>query len=203
MCSFFCTYINNKALDPLTYTIFIELKILATHAIIKIIVFHRKGEFIMIPAIVRNDMINGLYRQYNVSKISDTTASESTDAVGKASKSECQTCKERKYVDGSNEGNVSFKSPGHISPEASAAVVSAHESEHVANAKSKGSQEGNKLISASVSLKVAICPECGRSYVSGGTTRTTIKYSEKNPYDQGRKVVEGSFLRGQSLDLTA
>jgi hypothetical protein len=157
----------------------------------------------MLPEIGRSDMLNGLYPQYNVSKVSDATSSESTDAVGKTAKSECQTCKERKYVDGSNEGNVSFKSPGHISPEASASVVSAHESEHVANAKSTGNQKGTKLISASVSLKVSVCPECGRSYVSGGTTRTTIQYSEKNPYDQGRKIVEGSFLRGQSLDLTA
>jgi len=47
---------------------------------------------------------------------------------------ECETCANRTYVDGSNEGDVSFKTPGHISPEASAAVVSSHEYEHVRNA---------------------------------------------------------------------
>ena len=65
-----------------------------------------------------------------------------------SAKGECQTCKERKYVDGSDEGNVSFKAPGHIAPEASAGVVMAHEKEHVANAKREGNKPGNELVSA-------------------------------------------------------
>ena len=36
----------------------------------------------------------------------------------------CATCKTRKYVDRSNESDVSFQSASHISPSASAAVVS-------------------------------------------------------------------------------
>lgn len=32
--------------------------------------------------------------------------------------SECETCANRKYQDGSDEGNVSFKAAAHISPEA-------------------------------------------------------------------------------------
>lgn len=164
---------------------------------------YAKGDFIMVTGI-GNDMISTrLYPQYSISNISDSPPPDLTDAVSKTSKSECQTCKQRTYVDGSNESNVSFKAPGHISPEASASVVSAHEAEHVANAKHEGNKEGNQLISASVSLKVSICPECGRSYVSGGTTRTTIQYNQSNPYDQGRKTVEGSFLRGQNLDISA
>lgn len=123
--------------------------------------------------------------------------------VLKINKGECQTCKERKYVDGSNESNVSFKSPGHISPEASKAVVSAHEQQHVSNARREGSKEGAQLVSASVTLKTAICPECGSSYVAGGTTRTQIKYTENNPYDSARKIIEGSFLKGQNVDLVA
>ena len=35
----------------------------------------------------------------------------------------CQTCKERKYQDGSDDPSVSFKAAGHIDPEDSAAVV--------------------------------------------------------------------------------
>ena len=46
-------------------------------------------------------------------------------ATGKA---ECQTCKERKYVDGSDE-MVSFKSPAKISPESAMSRVMAHEQE--------------------------------------------------------------------------
>lgn len=116
---------------------------------------------------------------------------------------ECQTCKERKYVDGSNEENVSFKTPGHIDPSSSAAVVSAHESEHVRNAVNEGNKEGNRLISASVSLQIGVCPECHKTYVSGGTTKTTIEYSKDNPYDNGRKILEGSFLAGMNIDAKA
>lgn len=115
-------------------------------------------------------------------------------------KGECQTCKERKYLDGSDEGNVSFKAPGHIAPEASAGVVMSHEKEHVANAKREGNQPGNQLISATISLKTAICPECGRSYVAGGTTRTLIKYGDSE-YDKNKKAADLDALLGANVDV--
>lgn len=119
----------------------------------------------------------------------------------RSSPAECQTCKERKYQDGSDE-NVSFKSAQHIAPEAAAARVRGHEQEHVANAYSKAAQDGGKVINASVAIHTAICPECGRTYVSGGTTTTMIKYNnEKNPYTQNKKENDAMGLRGQSLDL--
>ena len=117
--------------------------------------------------------------------------------------SECETCKNRKYQDGSDE-NVSFKAAAHISPEASGARVRGHEQEHVANAYKKAAEGNGKVIQASVSLKTAICPECGRSYVSGGTTSTKIKYSkdsDTNPYAKDRKAIQGEALRGQNLDF--
>ncbi len=121
--------------------------------------------------------------------------------TGKAEKKgECQTCKERKYVDGSDEGNVSFKAPGHIAPEASAGVVMSHEKEHVANAKREGNKPGNELISATVSLKTAICPECGRSYVAGGTTRTLIKYGDSE-YDKNKKAADLDAVLGANVDM--
>ena len=115
-------------------------------------------------------------------------------------KGECQTCAERKYVDGSDEGNVSFKAPGHIAPEASAGVVMSHEKEHVANAKREGNKPGNELISATISLKTAICPECGRSYVAGGTTRTMIKYGDSE-YDKNKKAADLDAVLGANVDL--
>jgi len=118
----------------------------------------------------------------------------------KVKPSECMTCKNRKYVDGSDEGNVSFKAPGHISPGNSAAMVSAHEQQHVANARREGNKENAQLISATVHLKLAVCPECGTSYVEGGVTQTSIKYSESNPYEQRRKSIEGDALRGNYVD---
>lgn len=158
----------------------------------------------MIAGIGMSGQITGLYPQYNVNPVSPIKQTEGTDAVEKSSKNtECETCKNRKYVDGSDEGNVSFKAPGHIAPEASAAAVMSHEREHVANAVSEGNQENKKLISATVSMQVAVCPECGRSYVAGGTTRTTMATYSDNPYDQARKSLEGSFLVGQNVDYAA
>ena len=119
----------------------------------------------------------------------------------KSSPAECQTCKERKYQDGSDE-MVSFKSAAHISPEASASRVRAHEQEHVSNAYKKAAKGDGKVISASVSLTTAVCPECGRSYVSGGTTATKIQYSnESNPYQQNKKAADASSIKGMNLDL--
>ena len=88
---------------------------------------------------------------------------------------ECETCNNRKYVDQSDDSSVSFQTPTHISPGQSAAVVLSHEREHVANEQSRADQEGRKVVSQTISLSTAICPECGRAYVSGGTTRTVTK----------------------------
>lgn len=119
----------------------------------------------------------------------------------KSSPAECETCKERKYQDGSDE-MVSFKSAAHISPEASAARVRAHEQEHVSNAYKKAAQKDGEVLQASVTLKTAVCPECGRSYVSGGETTTQIKYfNEENPYQQDKKATDSLLYTGMNVDL--
>ncbi len=87
---------------------------------------------------------------------------------------ECQTCKNRKYQDGSDDMGVSFKTPGHIAPEVSASVVMSHEQEHVAHNLADAAAKGGKVLSQSVTLHSAICPECGKAYVAGGTTRSVI-----------------------------
>ena len=47
----------------------------------------------------------------------------------------------------------------------------------------------------------AVCPECGRSYVSGGTTHTQIKYyNEDNPYQQDLKSADRTKYAGMNLD---
>ncbi len=128
------------------------------------------------------------------------------DAFGverKSSPEECQTCKERKYQDGSDE-NVSFKSAAHISPEASGARVRAHESEHVANAYKDAEKKDGQVVRASVSIQTAICPECGRTFVSGGTTNTMIKYSdESNPYQKNQKSLDAARFVGSNVDYVA
>ena len=89
----------------------------------------------------------------------------------KSSPAECETCKNRKYQDGSDE-MVSFKAAAHISPQAAGAAVRGHEQEHVSNAYKKAAANNGKVLRASVSIHTSICPECGRSYVSGGTKNT-------------------------------
>lgn len=131
-------------------------------------------------------------------KATDTKKVEKTDPGYK-----CETCSNRKYQDGSDE-NVSFKSATNIAPEAAASAVRGHEQEHVANAYDKAKQGNGKVISATVQIHTSICPECGKTYVSGGTTRTQIKYSnEENPYQKNLKTMQGGFLRGINLDMEA
>lgn len=148
------------------------------------------------------------YQPYDTSGFSGSSASiqgngDSVNEARKASPADCNTCKERKYQDGSNE-NVSFKSASHISPDAAASAVRSHEGEHVSNAYSKASQNHGKVVSASVSIRTSSCPECGRTYVSGGTTNTMIKYSdETNPYQQNQKTLDALRFTGNQIDYVA
>ena len=78
----------------------------------------------------------------------------------------------------------------------------AHEQEHVANAYQSASQNNGQVIRATVTLDHAICSECGRSYVSGGTTGTTIKYTESNPYGANAKAFDAANgAVGANLDI--
>lgn len=92
---------------------------------------------------------------------------------------ECKTCEQRKYQDGSNDAGVSYKTPTHISPEQAGTAVRGHEMEHVSREQAKAVREGREVISQSVTVHTAICPECGTAYVSGGTTRTTTAESQE------------------------
>lgn len=104
---------------------------------------------------------------------------------------ECETCKNRKYQDGSNDPGVSFKTPTRLSPESAAAAVRSHENEHVSHAKSQALREDRKIVSQSVSYSTAVCPECGRNYVSGGTTRTVFK---DNAGEQNSLPEKGKYI---------
>ncbi len=120
----------------------------------------------------------------------------------RVSPAECQTCKERKYKDGSDECDVSFQTAQHIDPSAAGARVRAHEGEHVSNAYQKAAKNGGKVLQASVAIHTAVCPECGRVYVSGGTTTTKIQYkNEDNPYVKNMKNKDRGLLSGMNLDV--
>lgn len=119
-----------------------------------------------------NPLSNKVNQQNSITlneSVPDISAAKRTGSI------ECKTCKERKYQDSSDDPGVSFKSAAHIDPGSSGAVVMAHEQEHVSNERAKASAENRKIVSQSVSLQTAVCPECGRVYVAGGTTRTVTK----------------------------
>ena len=105
---------------------------------------------------------------------------------------ECQTCKNRRYVDVSDDPSVSFQSPTHISPGQSAAAVSSHEGEHVAHERANAEQEGREIISQTVTLNTSICPECKKVYVSGGVTRT-ISRQVNQMMNQPKNQLEDLF----------
>lgn len=168
----------------------------------------RIDDFMMSPAesyrqsLVNNDPIAkaveaNVARATGVDKTGAVGESEKTSGPGAVQKGECQTCKNRKYVDGSDE-MVSFKSPTHVSPGAAGGAVRAHEQEHVSNAYAKANEGGGKVLRASVSIYTSICPECGRVYVSGGLTRTAIAYSK----DGGAKKGAAGGGKGQGFDAS-
>ena len=129
---------------------------------------------------------------------------ESTEkqAGRKSSPAECETCKNRKYQDGSDE-MVSFKAASHISPDAAASRVRSHEQEHVSNAYKDAAKNNGEVVSCNVAIKTSVCPECGRTYVAGGTTSTQIRYfNEENPYQKEMKSSDAAnkYL-GMNVDL--
>jgi len=71
---------------------------------------------------------------------------------------------------------------------------------------SEGAKRGNRLVSVSVTLETSVCPECGRTYTSGGTTRTVmLKGSEEqekpeNPYEAGKNFVMRFLAQGQNVN---
>ena len=114
---------------------------------------------------------------------------------------ECKTCRSRKYVDKSDDPGVSFQSPTGISPGASFAAVSSHEQEHVSREQAKASRNDRRVISQSVQVFTDTCPECGRTYSSGGKTTTVTKGEPQKPdyfMNKMNKFFEGHF--GKEID---
>ena len=108
-------------------------------------------------------------------------------------KEECQTCKNRKYQDGSNDPSVSFQTPTHISPSNSASAVMGHEMEHVTHERARAARDDKEILSQSVIIKTAICPECGKVYVSGGETTTTMRSKAQDAYETVGKEKPSTF----------
>lgn len=114
---------------------------------------------------------------------------------------ECQTCSSRRYQDGSDDPGVSFKSPTKLSPAQAGAMVYSHEREHYSRENAKAEEEGREVLSNEIRVFTDVCPECGKTYVSGGETKTVTRkeieraQSLKNFYDE--KL--GGY-RGEAVD---
>jgi hypothetical protein len=80
-----------------------------------------------------------------------------------------------------------------VSPQLAAGAVIAHEQEHVRHNQQKAEREGMKATST-VTIHTAICPDCGKMYVSGGTTTTTFTAKQK-------LVDVGNEAKGTLLDI--
>ncbi|MBQ8410561.1 MAG: hypothetical protein IJX15_02375 [Ruminiclostridium sp.] len=88
---------------------------------------------------------------------------------------QCETCKNRRYKDDSNDSAVSFQSATKMDPSTAAFRVRGHEMEHVRRESIKAENEGKKVVSQTVQIKTDTCDECGRIYVAGGLTRTRTR----------------------------
>lgn len=112
---------------------------------------------------------------------------------------ECNTCRNRRYVDGSADPGVSFKTPTHVSPEDSAAAVMSHEREHVLRERINAQMHGRKVVAQSVRTNTEICPECGRVYTSGGKTITTTKADNTDYFMNNMRKFFGNHF-GKYID---
>ena len=132
----------------------------------------------------------------NISNPMGNKAGESQNptAIGKIDKAEnnieleakkklgqiaCETCSTRRYVDDSDDSGVSFQSPTRISPEAASAAAMGHEKEHYNRENAKAERENRDVIENRIQIFRDVCPECGKSYVSGGLTTTVTRAREE------------------------
>jgi uncharacterized Zn finger protein (UPF0148 family) len=156
-------------------------------------------------------MINGVgtadLPKTMLGKIDESKLSKAEEKqLKKTGQLECETCKKRKYKDGSDDPGVSYKSASHISTAQSASKVMSHEMEHYRRETSQAEQNDEKITSISVSTSMAICPECGKRYTSGGETRVTkrkdVQKESENNYFKNKTFDEniGKYF-GKNVDV--
>ena len=97
----------------------------------------------------------------------------------------CETCENRKYQDGSDDPGVSFKTAAKVGPQGAESTVRGHEAEHVSRDRAEAERNDREVIYQSVIIKRAICPECGKSYVSGGQTTTVTRKAQDKRFSVG------------------
>ena len=127
----------------------------------------------------------------------NSAVSDDADEKRRFDTYECQTCENRRYQDGSDDSGVSYQTPTRIDPKTAASAVRSHEQEHVVRNQAKAEVEGKEIVSQSVTLHTGICEECGRVYISGGTTRTVTRNADSEKFNVGMEQAE----KGGLLDM--
>lgn len=105
---------------------------------------------------------------------------------------QCETCRNRRYQDDSEDSAVSFQSATKMSPAQASYRVRGHEMEHVRRERMKADNEGKRVVSQTVQIKTDTCEECGRIYVSGGLTRTVTRMDMTDFHDMFMLGFDGS-----------
>ena len=131
--------------------------------------------------------LDGMERAEELENLPGIEAEEAKSPFEVMEDAKCETCEKRKYQDGSDDPGVSFKTAQHVDPEMAQSAVRGHEQEHVVRERAEAEREGRKVISQTVTYHTGICPECGRFYIEGGTTRTvTAADNDKSKDDTTR-----------------
>ena len=116
--------------------------------------------------------LNGAEREKELENRPGIEVEEAKSPFEVMEDAKCETCEKRKYQDGSDDPGVSFKTAQHVDPDMAQSAVRGHEQEHVTRERAEAEREGRKVVSQTVTYHTGICPECGRFYIEGGTTRT-------------------------------
>jgi len=138
-----------------------------------------------LPGQEEAEKVPGLPGQENEEDALDGKAAAGAESAQEAlGEGECETCEKRKYQDGSDDMGVSYQTPTNIKPEQAPSAVRGHEMEHVYREQAKAEREGREVVSQTVTMHTEICPECGKAYVSGGTTETVTRAKTENDAQQ-------------------
>lgn len=108
---------------------------------------------------------------------------------------ECETCRNRRYQDDSDDSAVSFQMATRMNPTQAQHRVRAHEMEHVRRESAKASEEGKVVVSQSVQIMTDTCEECGKIYVSGGLTRTKTRTDMRDFHSMFMLGFDGKNLK--------
>lgn len=142
--------------------------------------------------------LNGIGER--ISNLEKRLENMETDKSKETDEEECQTCKNRKYQDGSDDPGVSFKMPTKIAPAAAEAAVRGHEMEHVYRNRAKAAREDKEVVYQNVTIKHGICPECGKPYVAGGVTKTVTRPKQDDRFNVG---LEDPTEKGRNFNSVA